>query len=255
MGRKGFTLMELVVTITLMGIIVVPLAIMGVELTRSNVVSGQILQAANLGRLEMARVNDLSFNDPGLADGYNNTSARYEGYNYDVKRTVAYVPGTGNNLKKVEVMVCPAGSASPLTLLAACVADIGFGAGSGGAAPGYGNQTDSFTLTGGQIAGGQLKNFTIANSGSSAITITAVTVAWTGASGISFTTVTFNNTTCWSGARSPSPAAVTLTTAFTIPAGTSYGSKNELSFSKNLAFVSVTFTFADGSTSRTYSFL
>lgn len=251
--NKGFTLIELITAVVLLGIIVVPLAIMAVEFTRSTVTSRNLMVATGLTRLEMSKVNNLDYADASLADGYDSTTSGYEGHQYDVRRRVNYVADSENNLKKVDINVYPAGESDFLIGLVTYVADVNFGAGSGGGAPGTGAQAEAFSLSEGRISVSRLLDLTLTNNGASEITITAATVTWTGSSGIALEEIKLDDVTRWSGSESSSPAAVTFTTAFILDASTSYSKKSDLYFSTVLSTVSVTFTFADDSTSEVYS--
>jgi prepilin-type N-terminal cleavage/methylation domain-containing protein len=126
-GKSGFTLIEMIITIVLVSIVMIPIALIAAEFVRSTVYADSLTMAANLGRQEMAIVNNLSYADPTLADGYDHRTTNYAGYPYDVRRAVNSVIGTNDNLKRVMVDVFPRGSATRLIELVTYVMDVEFG--------------------------------------------------------------------------------------------------------------------------------
>jgi prepilin-type N-terminal cleavage/methylation domain-containing protein len=105
--QKGFTLVELVMTIVVVGIISIPLAILVREHLRSTVQSNNYAMAMNLARFEMERVKNMSYASVVAANFTN-----YQGYNFDVTRTVTFVQGTAvtaESLKRVVVTVTQGG--------------------------------------------------------------------------------------------------------------------------------------------------
>lgn len=148
----GFTLIEIITAIVLISIIMIPVALIGMEYVRSMAYADSLTAASNLARREMSIVNNLSYSDPTLASGYDVTTPNYAGYNYSVRRTVDYVAGTNNNLKRVRVRLFPSGSAGQLTEVDTYVMNVQFGAGSAGGAAGA--EKDSFSASGGTLSPG-----------------------------------------------------------------------------------------------------
>jgi len=254
----GFTLIELIVTIVVLGLVMIPLGLMSIEYMGSIVYSRDSGVAEGLAKLEMSKVNNLAYSDASLADGYDSTTSSYEGYPYNLRRTVNYVSGWSNNLKKVQVRVYPLGdSTNSLVNLITYVADASFGKGSEGGAVARGGESDSLVASGGSISGQNLQNVTLQNTGSSAITITGVIISFTGSgpggSGIKLKTITMDSVVRWSGNAS-SGDTITLTTNFTLSAGTTYSNTGLFAFSKTLASVSsLVFIMSDGSQTSSYS--
>jgi len=130
--QYGFTLVEIIITIVLVGLVLVPLGIMSIEYVRGTFYSRDLGIAEGLAKSELAKVNSLDFNDPTLADGYDNTASNYEGYPFDLRRTVNIV-NNNNALKQVQVRVYPAGDLSrQLVSVTTFIVNATFGAGSGG---------------------------------------------------------------------------------------------------------------------------
>ncbi len=251
--KRSFTIIEMIITVVLIGIIMVPLGLMSIEYIRGIVFIRDSNVAENLARLEMAKVNNLDFSDVTLANGYDNTTNSYEGYGYDLRRTVDDVVGCSGNLKQVQVRVFPSGETSiHLVNLITYVANVSFGAGSGGGGVGGGNQADSFALTGGVIDKKKLKSINVENTGGSDIVWTVVKVTFTGAGGISLKKIKRDKTTLWNGIAS-SGDTITLATSFTLVAGTSYN-KLEFEFTENLSTITIDyFEFEDLTQSGSYS--
>ena len=117
---KGFTLFELVMTIVVVGITSIPLSLMLSQQLSSLVQSGDYTAAHQLVRLEMEKAINTNYTTLASAN-YSN----YQGYNYDVVRTVSYVQGSdisSESLKKVIVDVKKAGSATVLASLSTYIA-------------------------------------------------------------------------------------------------------------------------------------
>jgi type II secretory pathway pseudopilin PulG len=128
----AFTLIEIIITIVLVGLALIPLGIMAVEYMRGIVYSRDLGVAEGLARDELAKVNNLPFTDPTLADGYDNTTSNYGGYPYDLRRSVNYVSGN-TALKQVQIRIYPTGDLNRhLVNTITYVANVSFGAGSGG---------------------------------------------------------------------------------------------------------------------------
>ena len=102
---KGFTLIELVMTIIVVSIVAVPISLFISQHIEGLFQSKETLLALNLARFEMEKVNNLTYNN--ITIGTFNFP-NYQGYNLDVTRTVTYQAGSGisvESLKKIVVDV------------------------------------------------------------------------------------------------------------------------------------------------------
>ncbi len=129
--KRSFTLIELIITIVLLGIIMIPLGVMSMELVRGAARTDQSSMAANLARMEMAEANNIPYDT--LAG---KSKAAHPSYpSYDVERIVDpnnVPPGT----KKITVRVYPAGQTTQLIELNTLrYVTAVTGKGSGGNAP------------------------------------------------------------------------------------------------------------------------
>lgn len=119
-NKRGFTLVELIMAIIVVGIISIPISLSLGQHIRSAAVSQDYSTAINLGRFEMELVNNLAY-----ANINSLTSANYQGYSYDVVRTVSYAQGSGatpESLKKITVDVKKSGSTTVLVSFVTYVA-------------------------------------------------------------------------------------------------------------------------------------
>jgi len=250
---RGFTLIELVITILIISLFVAGIAMIMQQIAVDLVISGDTVKALGLARLEMSKINNLSYSDPTLSHPYNVTTSNYEGSVYDLNRRVRYVVGTSKNLKKVTVSVYPSGTSDILSSLTTYVADIDFGPGSGGNTPGGATEADLLSVTGGSISTTLLQNVTLTNTSTdSTITITGVTVTFTGQSGIKLNTIRMNGVDRWSGTAS-SGSTITLTSSFILAIDTTYSNTARFTFSKNLSSATIVFNMSDGSSATAYS--
>lgn len=253
MNKKSFTLIEIIVTITILGIIMAPLGLMGLEYMKGIARSRDLGVAQNLAKLEMAKVNNLAYIDITLVDGYDNTTVNYEGFPYSLQRTVNYVAGSSNNLKQVQTRLYRGSDTSDLLAgLITYVASVSYGSGSGGGATG-GGQSSSLVVSGGSISAKTLQNVTLQNSGASDITITGLIISFSGSGGIKFKSTTIDGSQRWSGTVN-SGSTVTLDTSFTLIASTTYNNTALFTFSKNLSSVSsLVFIMSDATETSAYS--
>lgn len=252
--NNAFTLIELIVTIVVLGLVLIPLGLMCGEYMGAIVYSRDSGVAENLVKTEMAKVNNLAYGDPTLATSVDSTTSNYEGYPYDLRRKVDGVSGYGSDLKEVNIWVYPPGeSTNHLAHTITYLADISFGAGSQGGAVASGDEADSLAVADGSISGKNLQNVTLQNTGAADITITGVIISFTGAFGIKFKKATMDSAERWSGTKA-SGSTVTLDTNFTLTASTTYSNTGLFEFSKNLTSVtSLVFIMSDGSQSSSYS--
>jgi len=117
MKNKGFTLIELIMSIVIMGIVVVTVALAYGQIINSMVRSTDISKAVNLSELEFSIVNSISYTDASLANGTNTLAANYQSSGYDLRRQVSYDFGTDatpQSLKRITVTVYRTGSSTPL---------------------------------------------------------------------------------------------------------------------------------------------
>jgi len=243
---RAFTLVEIVITIAVVSVFVASMAFMFYQIVSGLVFSSDNIKVLNLARLEMSKVNNLSYADATLADGYNNTTTNYENSAYDLNRTVNIVTGTGNDIKRVIVTAYPTGTTEQLVRLATYAADVNFGSGSGGGAPGSEDEADSFSLDSGEIKNKKLEKITIENTGGDEIVWTVVRITFTGDPGIELKKIKQDKTTLWSGTAS-SGDIVTLDSSLTMDAGTSY-KKVKFEFSEDVSTATINyFEFQDGS--------
>jgi prepilin-type N-terminal cleavage/methylation domain-containing protein len=125
-AKAGFTLVELIMAIVVVGIVSVPLSLLLSQHIESTFQSEDLTIATNLARFEMEKVNNLAY-----ASIVNATFSNYEGYGYDLTRTFAYAQGSGlstESLKKVTVQVRKSGSAAVLVSLISYIAkNISYG--------------------------------------------------------------------------------------------------------------------------------
>ena len=231
----------------------IPLGFMSIEYVRAIVYSRDLGVAEGLAKVEMAKINNLSYSDATLADGYDNTASNYEGYGYGLRRTVDDVAGWSGNLRQVQVRVFPSGESSlHLVNLITYVANVSYGVGSGGGAIGSG-EASSLVVSGGSISGQDLQNVTLENTSVDPITITGITISFTGTPGIKFTTITMDSLERWSGTVSSGQTA-TFDTNFVLSASTVYANTGLFEFSKNLSSVtSLVFIMDDTSETSSYS--
>jgi prepilin-type N-terminal cleavage/methylation domain-containing protein len=104
---SAFTLIELIMTIIVIGIIAIPLSLLVSQHIESIFQSEDLTIGANLVRFEMEVVNNMNYTNI-----VNATFNQYQGYNYNVTRSVSYAHGSGvssESTKKVTVEVSKIG--------------------------------------------------------------------------------------------------------------------------------------------------
>ena len=120
LNKRSFTLIELVMAIIVVGVVAIPLSILIGEHIPAVFQSEDYAMALNLARYEIEVVNNLAYTSI-LDASYLN----YQGYNYDVTRTVTYAQGsavTAESMKKITVNVMKSGSAQTIVSLMTYVA-------------------------------------------------------------------------------------------------------------------------------------
>ncbi|OGX08688.1 MAG: hypothetical protein A2Z88_11525 [Omnitrophica WOR_2 bacterium GWA2_47_8] len=123
-SRTGFTLIELVMTIILLGVVSIPLSLLIVEQINGTFQSENYAQAANFARVEMERIRNLPYASVVTANFPN-----YLASGYDVARTVTFVAGnagSAESLKQVSVTVSKGGPALE-TLITYLARNVGYG--------------------------------------------------------------------------------------------------------------------------------
>ena len=126
-SRSGFTLIELIMTIVIIGIVALPLSLLLVRHIESTFRSSDSVMALNLARFEMERVSLMSYSNVVTA-----ALPNYQGYNYNVARTVTEVitsPPFGPARKTIRVDVRKTGSSAVLVSLVTYRAknNVGYG--------------------------------------------------------------------------------------------------------------------------------
>jgi len=118
--RKSFTLVEFVMTIVVVAIIAIPLSLLVQEHLNSLLRSEDYTVAVNLARFEMENVKNLNY-----ASIVSGSFPNYQGYSFDVIRTVTFAQGDGlspESLKLVQVDVRRSGSVTVLFSLMTYIA-------------------------------------------------------------------------------------------------------------------------------------
>lgn len=103
------------------GIIAIPLSLLVSQHVQSAYRSEDYTLALNLARFEMERADNLNYTTGLLNASFTN----YQGYNYDVARTVAYAQGNAasiESLKRVAVDVTKSGNVTILVSLVTYIA-------------------------------------------------------------------------------------------------------------------------------------
>ena len=112
---RGFTLVELIMTVVVVSIVAIPLSLLISQHLESVLQSQDYTLAVTLARLDMEKVNNLSYNN--IVSG---SFSPYQGTNYDVTRTVTYAQGdeaAAESMKKIVVDVKRSGDAAVLVSL------------------------------------------------------------------------------------------------------------------------------------------
>lgn len=124
--ERGFTLIELIMTMVVVGIIAVPISLLISRHVESVFESQDYTIARNLARLEMEKVNNTAYDNISSVNFSN-----YEGYGYDLMRSMSFTQGSAasaESLKKITVSVNRTGSAQVLVTVATYIAkNISYG--------------------------------------------------------------------------------------------------------------------------------
>lgn len=118
--QAGFTLIEIIVTIILLGIMAVTVGIFSMAQMQGVARSQEETAAFNLARLELETINNLAFTSITSL-----TSNNYKSYGYNVIRTVSYVFGSdasAESLKQVVIEVRKGGSSENLAKVTTYIA-------------------------------------------------------------------------------------------------------------------------------------
>ena len=112
---RGFTLIELIMTIVVVGIVAIPISITLSKQVQSVFQSQDITMAINLARFDLAQMNNTTYTSIAST-----SISGYQGYGYNLTRTVSYVNGTSSSTestKKITVQIAKSGSATVLVEL------------------------------------------------------------------------------------------------------------------------------------------
>ena len=111
----GFTLIELIMTIVVVGEVALPISVTLSQHIASVFESQDLSMAVNLARFDLAQMNNTAY-----ASIISATLNSYQGYKYDLVRTVTFVNGTAltaESTVKIDVKVYRAGTANLLASL------------------------------------------------------------------------------------------------------------------------------------------
>lgn len=117
---KGFTLIEVIMTIIVVTIVAIPLSLLLSQHVRSAFQSESLTIARQLARLEMEKVNNTGY--PAITSA---NFPNYEGYDYNLDRIVTYAygdTGSAESLKKIMVKVAKSGDSKVLINLVTYIA-------------------------------------------------------------------------------------------------------------------------------------
>jgi len=109
MNNKAFTIIELIITIVLIGIVVIPSSIFLVESIRGAFKSQDIMVAVNLARMALETVNNLPYDHNYLRPTTGRVFSNYEGYGYDLRVIINQFGSSPERIKEIRVEVYPTG--------------------------------------------------------------------------------------------------------------------------------------------------
>jgi len=113
--KKAYTLVELIMTIVIIGLIIIPIASGYKQIVATSAQNSKISKGVNISELEFSIINNTSYTDPALANGYNNLTSNYEGSGMDLRREVSYLAGTdatAQSIKQITVTIYAGGTSS-----------------------------------------------------------------------------------------------------------------------------------------------
>lgn len=113
----GVTLIELIIAMVILTAVGIPMSAMIGAQIQGMMTSTDLTAAGNLARWEMERLNNIPYIHADLNTG-TTTSSNYQGYPYDLTRTVATVTGSnGAERKDITLIVKRAGSSAALVTI------------------------------------------------------------------------------------------------------------------------------------------
>lgn len=118
---KGFTLVELIMAIVVVGIVAIPISVTISKHIQSVFDSQDITMAVNLARFDLEQMNNTAYTSIASA-----SIAGYQGYAYDLSRTVSFVngnSGTDESTLKITSEVTKSGSAAVLASLTTYISE------------------------------------------------------------------------------------------------------------------------------------
>lgn len=115
--KRAFSLIELIMTIVVVGIVALPISITLAKHVQSVFVSQDYNMALNLARFEMDKTLNTAYASIAIGTVVSNS---YQGYAYDLTSTISYAYGTAvsaESVKLVVISVTKHGSATVLVTL------------------------------------------------------------------------------------------------------------------------------------------
>ena len=106
--NAGFTLIELIMTIVVISIVVIPSVVFLTESIRGTFKSEDVISAVNLARMEIEKTNNMAYTDIAAED-----FTDYEGYHYDLSKEVAFIEGApppASGVMEIRIGVYSAGN-------------------------------------------------------------------------------------------------------------------------------------------------
>ncbi|MFH1386496.1 MAG: prepilin-type N-terminal cleavage/methylation domain-containing protein [bacterium] len=116
-NRNGFTLIETIMSIVILGIIIIPIAAGYMQIVTALSRSSDLAKAVNISKLEFSIVNNIDYSDAALANGYNTLTSNYQNTGYDLRRQVSYEAGSDvstQSLKGITVTIYRPGSSTSI---------------------------------------------------------------------------------------------------------------------------------------------
>jgi len=261
MRNKGFTLIEVIVTILVAAIAIIPASLICMKAVQAAAEGDAWTMASNLARRELGIVSALPFTDASLNVGTYSFPG-YLGYKYDLTRVVSVVAGTGN-LKQVAVNVYPAGSTSKCLELDTYVINnvtTGLGTGGGSVSP-EGNYLTASTGTYSNITHTWTITSMTNSSANGAITIMQVSIWRSAGASFNLTSATMDATTVWTGSltiptsQPVSPNVVLTASCIIGPSGTVTSNTFVFNASINTGqTIYIKYRMYDGTDSATFSY-